>query len=275
MRAACVKEVQVLGWCTFTGCVTAFDSWNAYVDHFKTRHRPLACSACLEEHSEPHGEADRKCTMCPARFLDRVRLHVHRCLFHHDVGSPSPPQPRWKEGEGVVGWCPIAQCGQPFSSWDEQVAHQRTTHFKATEQCPLCLDEDPVGGLPAHLQAHQLGDAACSVCSARVLGDVDRHLRLYHDVASAPVLGWCAASHCDSAFGSWGDHLQHLQRRHWKSIHPARVCHLCLRILDDAEQTATHLEDHSRQTQYKCKWCWAQFFNAESRKDHMKFFHRR
>lgn len=153
--------------------------------------------------------------------------------------------------------------------------------------CLLCLETDPDGGLENHLQAHSNGDVPCPLCSARVLGDVVDHLTLFHDVTSGvvtsgqvtsgDVIGWCAAKDCGSSFACWADHVQHLKRRHWQSIHPGRVCRLCLRILGSVHEARRHLEFHAcaRTTHFPCKWCEAQFFTAAARKDHMLYYHRR
>ncbi|XP_034247645.1 uncharacterized protein LOC117649219 [Thrips palmi] len=89
----------------------------------------------------------------------------------------------------TIGWCTFALCEEPFSSWGDHVSHQKTGHYgisasQSDAVCSLCLEVYPLGGLPAHLEAHSVEDEACSLCSARFLGDASDHYRDFHRVAA-------------------------------------------------------------------------------------------
>ncbi|XP_034252321.1 GDNF-inducible zinc finger protein 1-like [Thrips palmi] len=214
---------------------------------------------------------------CSAGFSSWERYADHYNSTHQSAsGSP--------DSRPVIGWCTYPHCGRPFCSWEEHVLHQRMCHANRAQvdaMCSLCLQMEPVGGLPGHLQLHRKGDVACPLCSARFVdGDVSSHMTQFHHVrpdGSVPaVLGWCTKSGCGSSFCSWEDYVQHNIHQHSMVSDPALVCHLCLRQHGNLAEAKEHIKEHSNASTepFKCEMCPARFFNFRHRSSHMRRFHR-
>ncbi|XP_034252549.1 uncharacterized protein LOC117652026 [Thrips palmi] len=268
------------GWCLFSGCSESFSSWEAYLEHSKSKHDPFVCSVCgFSSHGKPHGVMDSTCSLCPARFTEMQLLRTHQKGFHRVVEASSPPG-----NLRVVGWCPSLYCEHPASSWEDHVSHQRTCHplprGSGDAMCDLCLQTGPASGLPYHVHAHHYEDTGCPLCSARIIGDLSQHMAQFHHVrrdGSVPaVLGWCMRSGCHSSFSCWEDFVQHFIHWHANVRDPALTCHLCLAPLKTASHAQQHMDAHfnPRAEHFTCSGCPARFLQRKFFIAHMKIFHR-
>ncbi|XP_034251964.1 uncharacterized protein LOC117651757 [Thrips palmi] len=275
--------IAVLGWCTFPGCSEDFASWAGYVEHCLQRHGRSLCPTCLNVHAAQHGDADAKCALCSARFVDSQALRVHKNFFHRAFDSITSRKwhLRIQEARAVIGWCTFPHCGRAFLSWEEHVVHQKESHLAPTQDdtvCDLCLAVKPVAGLPDHLEAHRLWDAPCSLCAARFIADNTDHRQQFHHATSdgevPAVLGWCIDTGCESSFSRWQDHVQHFLLHHW-TLDADLVCRVCLARFQSQDEAKEHLKDHASpgKQQFRCTSCPVGFLTLKHFRKHMSHFH--